>query len=96
MVDHYGVATVHSYMRHVQNNAEESIRRVLANLSDGAFTYQMDCGSQISVSIRVDQRNREAVIDFTGTSPQHPGNFNAPTASGQGSGLVYVSLPGSG
>ncbi len=80
MVDHYGVATVHSYMRHVQNNAEESIRRVLANLSDGAFTYQMDCGSQISVSIRVDQRNREAVIDFTGTSPQHPGNFNAPTA----------------
>ena len=80
MVDHYGVATVHSYMRHVQNNAEESVRRVLAHLNDGAFTYKMDCGSQISVSIQVDQRNREAVIDFTGTSPQHPGNFNAPTA----------------
>ena len=80
MVDHYGVATVHAYMQHIQNNAEECVRRVLANLNDGEFTYKMDCGSQISVSIKVNQESREAVVDFTGTSPQHPGNFNAPTA----------------
>ena len=80
MVEHYGVATVHAYMRHIQDNAEESVRRVLSNLNNGVFTYEMDCGNQISVSIAVDQANREAVIDFTGTIPQHPGNFNAPTA----------------
>ena len=80
MVDHYGVATVHAYMRHIQNNAEESVRRVLSNLSDGQFTYAMDGGSQISVAITVDKENRKAVVDFTGTSPQHAGNFNAPTA----------------
>ena len=80
MVDHYGVATVHSYMRHVQSNAEESVRKVLANLRGGTFTYEMDFGSHISVSITVDQDKREAKVDFTGTSPQHSGNFNAPTA----------------
>ena len=80
MVDHYGVATVHAYMQHIQDNAEESVRRVLATLEDGDFSYELDCGNQITVSIRVDQKNREAVVDFTGTSPQHPGNFNAPTA----------------
>jgi 5-oxoprolinase (ATP-hydrolysing) len=80
MADHYGVATVHAYMKHVQDNAEESVRRVLGVLDDGEFTYKMDDGHQISVSIKVDQENRKAVVDFTGTSPQHPGNFNAPTA----------------
>ncbi len=80
MVDHYGVETVHAYMRHIQNNAEESVRRVLSKLGDGQFTYAMDGGSQISVSITVNQEKREAVVDFTGTSPQHSGNFNAPTA----------------
>jgi 5-oxoprolinase (ATP-hydrolysing) len=80
MVDHYGVATVHSYMRHVQSNAEESVRKVLAALEGGSFTYELDFGSQISVSVTVDQEKREAVVDFTGTSPQHSGNFNAPTA----------------
>ena len=80
MVDHYGVETVHAYMRHIQDNAEESVRRVLSTLEDGDFTYEMDGGTQISVSIRVDQEKRGAVIDFTGTSPQHAGNFNAPTA----------------
>lgn len=80
MVDHYSVATVHAYMQHIQDNAEESVRRVLSTLDDGNFTYEMDCGNQISVSIVVDRENREAVVDFTGTSPQHPGNFNAPTA----------------
>lgn len=80
MVDHYGVDVVHAYMRHIQDNAEESVRRVLSTLNDGEFSYEMDCGNQITVAITVDQEKREAVVDFTGTSPQHPGNFNAPTA----------------
>jgi len=80
MADHYGVETVHAYMKHVQDNAEESVRRVLGVLDDGEFTYKMDDGHQILVSIKVDQKNRKATVDFTGTSPQHPGNFNAPTA----------------
>lgn len=80
MVAHYSLETVHSYMLHVQNNAEEAVRRVLAELEGGKFTYKMDCGSQISVAISVDQKNRTAVVDFSGTSGQHPGNFNAPTA----------------
>jgi len=80
MVDHYGVETVQSYMKHIQDNAEEAVRRVLSELNDGKFTYAMDGGNQISVSIAVNQEKREAIIDFTGTSPQHAGNFNAPTA----------------
>jgi len=80
MTEYYGVETVHAYMRHVQDNAEASIRRVLSTLRDGKFTYKMDGGHQISVAIKVDQGNREAIIDFTGTSPEHPGNFNAPNA----------------
>lgn len=80
MADHYGVATVHAYMKHVQDNAEESVRRVLSVLDDGSFTYKMDDGHQISVNIKVDRKNRKAIVDFTGTSAQHPGNFNAPTA----------------
>jgi 5-oxoprolinase (ATP-hydrolysing) len=80
MAHHYGVPTVHAYMKHVQDNAEESVRRVLGVLEDGEFTYKMDDGHQISVAISVDRENRRAKIDFTGTSPQHPGNFNAPTA----------------
>ncbi len=80
LTDHYGVATVHAYMKHVQDNAEESVRRVLTTLDDGEFTYQMDDGHQISVSIKVDQIKRKAIVDFTGTSAQHLGNFNAPTA----------------
>ena len=79
-VSHYGVKTVHAYMKHVQNNAEESVRRALSVLKDGSFKYEMDDGHHIAVSIKVDQKNRKAVIDFTGTSSQHPGNFNAPTA----------------
>ena len=77
---HYGVATVHAYMQHVQDNAEESVRRILGVLQDGAFTCKMDDGCQICVAIKVDRKHRQATIDFTGTSAQHPGNFNAPTA----------------
>ena len=80
MVDHFGVEVVHAYMQHVQDNAEESVRRVLDVLQDCSFTYPLDGNCRIHVSIAVDRVRREAVIDFTGTSPQNPGNYNAPTA----------------
>jgi 5-oxoprolinase (ATP-hydrolysing) len=80
MVAHYGLATVAAYMQHVQDNAEESVRRVLAVLRDGSFIYPMDNGSRIQVRITVDAAKREAIIDFTGTSTEHPGNYNAPRA----------------
>jgi 5-oxoprolinase (ATP-hydrolysing) len=67
-------------MRHVQDNAEETVRRVLDRLADGSFTYEMDSGAKIAVSIRVDRKSRSATIDFTGTSDQLPNNFNAPSA----------------
>jgi 5-oxoprolinase (ATP-hydrolysing) len=78
MVAQFGLDTVRAYMRHVQDNAEESVRQVLAVLRDGSFTYPMDDGRCIQVRITVDHTAREAVIDFTGTSDQHPGNRNAP------------------
>jgi len=80
MVDQYGLDVVRSYMQHVQDNAEESVRRVITRLKDGAFTLPLDNGAQISVAIRVDAAARSAEIDFTGTSPQLENNFNAPTA----------------
>src|SRR5690606_39146628 len=78
MVEHFGLDVVHAYMGHVQDNAEEQVRRVLGVLKDGHFVYEMDDGSQIAVSISVDRQARSAVVDFTGTSPQQPTNFNAP------------------
>ncbi len=80
MVDHFGLDVVQAYMGHVQDNAEESVRRVLDVLKDGAFAYPLDNGSEIRVKITVDRARREADIDFAGTSPQDPGNYNAPTA----------------
>jgi 5-oxoprolinase (ATP-hydrolysing) len=80
MVEHYGLAIVQAYMQHVQDNAEESVRRVIEVLTDGRFTYPLDNGSQIQVAIAIDQTNRTARIDFSGTSPQQPSNFNAPLA----------------
>ena len=74
----YGLEAVVAYMGHVQDNAEESVRRVLSNLPSGSYDYEMDHGAHIRVSVSVDQDAREAVIDFTGTSPQHAGNYNAP------------------
>ena len=70
MVEHFGLDVVQAYMKHVQDNAEESVRRVLGVLTDGSFCYEMDSGAKICVSIKVDQEAREASIDFTGTSPQ--------------------------
>ncbi|HZY17963.1 MAG TPA: hydantoinase B/oxoprolinase family protein [Ramlibacter sp.] len=80
MVGQFGLDVVQAYMRHVQDNAEESVRRVITRLKDGQFTLQLDNGAQIRVAIRVDAAARSAEIDFSGTSPQQSNNFNAPTA----------------
>ncbi|MBV8620187.1 MAG: hydantoinase B/oxoprolinase family protein [Curvibacter sp.] len=78
MVAHYGQGTVSAYMRHVQDNAEESVRRVITALKDGRYTLPLDNGAQIQVAVRVDAAKRSAVLDFSGTSSQLPNNFNAP------------------
>lgn len=80
MVDNYGSEVVNAYMQHVQDNAEESVRRVIEVLKNGEFCYEMDDGNQICVAITVDRDKRSATIDFTGTSGQHPTNYNAPSA----------------
>ena len=80
LVAQFGLDVVRAYMRHVQDNAEESVRRVITRLSDGSFTLPMDNGAQICVAVRVDPVVRRARIDFTGTSAQTPDNFNAPAA----------------
>ncbi len=78
--EHFGIDVVQAYMSHVQANAEESVRRVLDVLHDGEFCYDMDDGSRVCVKISVDRSTRSADIDFSGTSPQHPCNYNAPSA----------------
>ena len=80
MVDQFGLDVVRAYMGHVQDNAEESVRRAITLLKDGAFTLPLDNGAQIQVAIRVNAAERTAEIDFSGTSPQQVNNFNAPTA----------------
>ena len=80
MVEQFGLDVVQAYMRHVQDNAEESVRRVITRLKDGAFTLPLDNGAQIQVAVRVNAAQRSAEIDFTGTSAQQLNNFNAPTA----------------
>jgi 5-oxoprolinase (ATP-hydrolysing) len=79
-VDHFGLDVVHAYMQHVQDNAEEAVRRVIDVLTDGQFCYEMDNGARICVSIRIDKAHRSATIDFTGSSSQLPNNYNAPPA----------------
>jgi len=79
-LEHFGLETVFAYMRHVQDNAEESVRRVIDVLKDGEFTCEMDSGAVIRVKIAIDRAGRSAVIDFTGTSSQLDSNFNAPAA----------------
>jgi 5-oxoprolinase (ATP-hydrolysing) len=80
MIDHFGIGVVHAYMGHVQDNAEEAVRRVIDALSDGSYEYEMDSGARICVRVTVDRTNRSATIDFTGSSPQLDTNFNAPTS----------------
>ena len=78
MVAQFGLPVVRAYMQHVQDNAAESVRRVIDRLHDAEFSYAMDQGTVIKVKITVDKKTREATVDFTGTSPQQPTNFNAP------------------
>lgn len=80
MVEAFGLDVVHAYMQHVQDNAEESVRRAIARLTDGEFTQLLDNGARIQVKLVVDHETRSAVVDFTGTSPRLPNNFNAPRA----------------
>jgi 5-oxoprolinase (ATP-hydrolysing) len=78
MVAQFGRSTVAAYMKHVQDNAEESVRRVITALNDGQFTLALDNGARIAVKVTVDAVQRAATIDFSGTSAQLPNNFNAP------------------
>ncbi|TMH67200.1 MAG: 5-oxoprolinase [Betaproteobacteria bacterium] len=80
MVEEFGLDVVQAYMGHVQANAEESVRRVIGVLNDGEFDLPMDNGAHLRVRIRIGADRRSASIDFTGTSPQLPNNFNAPSA----------------
>ena len=89
MVAHFGLDVVRAYMRHVQDNAEESVRRVIGVLADGAFELPLDNGALIRVQIRIGADRRNATIDFTGTSAQLPSNFNAPSAVAMAA-VLYV------
>ena len=89
MIADFGLDVVHAYMKHVQDNAEEQVRRVIDVMRDGAFELPMDDGSVIRVRITFDRARREATVDFTGTSAQRPNNFNAPSAVAR-SAVLYV------
>jgi 5-oxoprolinase (ATP-hydrolysing) len=89
IVEHFGLDVVHAYMGHVQDNAEEAVRRVIGALRDGRCRYETDSGAVISVAVRVDPAARSAEIDFTGTSVQLPGNFNAPSSVAMAA-VLYV------
>ncbi len=89
MCEHFGLDVVTAYMGHVQDNAEESVRRMLGALGDGACSYELDNGAVIKVAVRVDRAARSAEIDFTGTSPQMSGNFNAPSSVAMAA-VLYV------
>ncbi|WP_328869940.1 hydantoinase B/oxoprolinase family protein [Streptomyces sp. NBC_00287] len=78
MIEDFGLDVVQAYMRHVQDNAEEAVRRVIDALDDGEYAYETDSGAVIRVRVRVDRENRSATVDFSGTSPQLTTNFNAP------------------
>jgi 5-oxoprolinase (ATP-hydrolysing) len=89
MCDHFGLDVVAAYMQHVQDNAEEAVRKVITHLRDGQFDYALDNGAHIRVDIKVDREARSAIIDFTGTSAQLDNNFNAPASIAVAS-VLYV------
>ena len=89
MIDEFGLDVVHAYMKHVQDNAEEQVRRVIDVMRGGEFDLPMDVGSRIRVRITFDKARRAAIVDFTGTSGQLPNNFNAPSAVAR-SAVLYV------
>jgi 5-oxoprolinase (ATP-hydrolysing) len=89
VVEQFGWPTVTAYMRHVMDNAEESVRRVIDRIGNGSFEYRMDNGKPLRVAISVDHETRSAVVDFTGTGEQDTGNFNSPPAVTQAA-VLYV------
>jgi len=89
MIDHFGLDVVSAYMQHVQDNAEESVRRVIDRLEDGSHQIEMDDGARIAVQIHVDHENRCATVDFTGSSEQQHSNFNAPAPVAKAA-VLYV------
>ncbi len=94
MIRTFGLQTVHAYMGHVQDNAEECVRRVVTALKDGAYDYELDNGKFIRVAIRVDREKREATVDFTGTAEKDRYNYNAPLGRLPRGG--HVRLPHAG
>ncbi|MFZ1741229.1 MAG: hydantoinase B/oxoprolinase family protein, partial [Pontixanthobacter sp.] len=86
----HGRDSVSAYMDHVLANAEESVRRLLVQLEEGTYTYPMDNGAEVKVAIRIDRASRSAVFDFTGTSAQLPGNFNAPASITRAAALYVL------
>jgi len=80
MIGHFGLDVVQAYMRHVQDNAEDAVRRVIGALGSGSYRYELDSGAVIAVRVSVDRAARTATIDFTGSSAQLDTNFNAPTS----------------
>ena len=95
-VAHFDIDVVHSYMGHVQDNAEEAVRRVLDVLKDSEFEYPLDSGAKICVRISIDKERRTATVDFTGTSPQNATNYNAPLSICRAAVLyVFRTLVGS-
>ena len=88
MVEQYGLETVQAYMQFVQDNAEMAVKKAIASLQDGEFSYGMDNGAEIKVKVTIRDRER-AIVDFTGTSPQQKSNFNAPAAVTQAA-VLYV------
>jgi 5-oxoprolinase (ATP-hydrolysing) len=89
MVDRFGIDVVHAYMGHIQNNAEECVRRAISRLRSGEFTVPLDTGDQVVVKITIDRVQRRAQVDFTGTSPVSKSNFNAPAAIARAA-VLYV------
>ncbi|MGO9081195.1 MAG: hydantoinase B/oxoprolinase family protein [Streptosporangiaceae bacterium] len=89
MTGHFGLDVVQAYMGHVQDNAEEAVRRAITALHDGEYAYVLDNGAVIHVAVRLDRAARTAEIDFTGTSAQLPGNFNAPSSVAMAA-VLYV------
>jgi 5-oxoprolinase (ATP-hydrolysing) len=80
MVGHFGLDVVSAYMEHVRRNAAEAVQRIIPGLRDGSYSYELDTGARIEVTVRVDADARTAEIDFSGTSAQQPGNGNAPSS----------------
>src|SRR3546814_18415273 len=90
MCDQFGLDVVNAYMRHVQDNAEEAVRKVIGKLHDGCFVYALDNGAHIRVDIKVNHTARRATIDYTGTSPQLDNKLNAPDSIPVADVLYFV------